>query len=95
MTQTTTSAGIAQNPLLPAVFVVRSMSKGKHHLGSEIKKPLCGGKLSLVELTDTEIKFEDGQLKERWFDALSSEGVWIKVFEFHYCKKCLSVLNGR
>lgn len=89
------SAGIEEIPMLPAVFVLRSMSSGKFHLGTEIKKPLCGGKLTLAELSETKIKYDDGDLKEGWFDVLDKSVCWVKVFEFHYCKKCLSVLNGR
>lgn len=88
---------MACNLVLPAVYTCNSMSKlTVRHIGTKKKKPLCGAKLHCVSLTDTRIKYDtDGELKERWFDALSNEGVWVKVFEHNYCKRCLASINCR
>lgn len=84
--------------VLPAVFRVNSFwGNGKlSHLGTHEKLPLCGSKLQSAELSETEVKFENGDLLEFWNQAQEvQEPKWVRVMEYEYCKRCLSVLNGR
>lgn len=84
--------------LLPAVFRVNSFwGNGKlSHLGTTEKLPLCGSKLQSAELSETEVKIEDGVLLEFWNQASDvQKPKWVRVMEYDYCKRCLSALNGR
>lgn len=83
--------------LLPAVFRVNSFwGNGKlSHLGTVEKLPLCGSKLQSAELSETEVKIENGVLLEFWNQAPDvQKPKWVKVLEYDYCKRCLSALNG-
>lgn len=60
------------------------------------KYPLCGSKLQSAELSETEVKIEDGVLLEFWNQASDvQKPKWVRVMEYDYCKQCLSALNGR
>ena len=89
-----TDTAIAYEPLLPAVFTVTSLSANVTHLATEDKMPLCGTKLFHPKKTETEIKKVDGELKEHWKSEMQGDK-WVIVREYNYCKRCLSVLNGR
>ena len=80
--------------LLPAVFTVNSLSGKLIHLGNYSSLPLCGTKLFQPKLTEIEIKYMDKELKEYWKSEIQGSK-WVIVSEYNYCKRCLSVLNGR
>ena len=80
--------------VLPAVFTISSLSGNVTHLGTNKKMPLCGTKLFQPKKTETEIKKINGELKELWKSELQGDK-WVIVLEDNYCKRCLSVLNGR
>ena len=91
---TDTETQMGYDTVLPAVFTVNSLSGNLTHLATEDKMPLCGVKLFQPKRTETEIKKVDGELKEHWKSELQGDN-WVIVSEYNYCKRCLSVLNGR
>lgn len=97
--QNSTEQAVNYTDLLPAVFSVNTYwGSGKlTHLGTNDKTPLCGSKLQGAELSDTNIKVNEwGEVFEYWHQASNvQEPKWVKVASHNYCKRCLSVLNGR
>jgi len=93
------AAPMEYDTLLSAVFTVNSYyGSGKlTHLGDKDKFPFCGCKLQGAELSDTNVKVNEwGEVFEYWNQASSvQEPKWVKVSSYNFCKKCLSVLNGR
>lgn len=85
--------------VLPAVFTVNTYwGSGKlTHLGTNDKMPLCGSKLQGAELSDTKIKVNEwGEIFEYWHQSSNvQKPKWVNVASHNYCKRCLSVLNGR
>lgn len=95
--QNSTEQAVNYTDLLPAVFSVNTYwGSGKlTHLGTNEKIPLCGSKLQGADLTDTEVKIEkNGEVWEFWQSEVQGSK-WVKVANYNYCKRCLSVLNGR
>jgi hypothetical protein len=95
--QKNTDTQMGYDTVLPAVFSVNTYwGSGKlTHLGTTEKIPLCGSKLQGADLTDTEVKIEkNGEVWEFWQSEVQCSK-WVKVKKYNYCKRCLSVLNGR
>lgn len=97
--QNSTEQAVNYSDLLPAVFTINTYyGSGKlTHLGDKDKFPFCGCKLQGAELSDTNVKVNKwGEVFEYWNQASSvQEPKWVKVASYNFCKKCLSVLNGR
>lgn len=75
------------------VFVVNSMSRGLIHIGSGDRVPLCGSRLYSPELTDTAVRFKDGDLEEHWVSEVQGNK-WVRVAEYDYCKRCISKIKN-
>lgn len=78
-------------PVMGSFFRVDGWS-GKVHLCTNHKlQPVCGVRFNFPEKS-VEVKYIDGELKEKWGDGIVQEIKWVKVDEYRYCERCLSAL---